>query len=107
MYRKLVTVVGSWEWGTAWRIGIQERLTFPRVPFEPFFFFFFWPCHTACGILVPQPGIKPVPPALEAQSSNHWTAREFPPFEPFKFCTCACITYSQNKIQTKKEIEYA
>ena len=30
----------------------------------------------ACGILVPQPGIKPVIPALEAWSLNHWTARE-------------------------------
>ena len=38
----------------------------------------FWlPCP-ACGILVPQPGIKPVPPAAEARSPNHWTAREFP-----------------------------
>ena len=34
----------------------------------------------ACGILVPQPGIKPTPPAVEAQSRNHWTAREVPPF---------------------------
>ena len=30
----------------------------------------------ACGILVPQPGIEPVPPAGEAQS-YHWTARQF------------------------------
>ena len=42
------------------------------------FFFFFWPCHMACGILVPQPGIAPVPPALEALSLNHWTTREVP-----------------------------
>ena len=42
------------------------------------FFFFFWPCRTACGILVPQPGIKPMPPAVEAWSLNHWTAREVP-----------------------------
>ena len=34
----------------------------------------------ACGILVPQPGIEPTPPAVEAQSRNHWTAREVPPF---------------------------
>ena len=27
-------------------------------------------------ILVPQPGIKPAPHAVEAQSLNHWTARE-------------------------------
>ena len=32
----------------------------------------------ACGILVPRPGIEPTPPALEAQSLNHWTAREVP-----------------------------
>ena len=25
------------------------------------FFFFFWPHHIACGILVPQPGIDPGP----------------------------------------------
>ena len=41
-------------------------------------FLFFWPCHLECGILAPQPGIEPVPPALEARSLNHWTAREFP-----------------------------
>ena len=28
--------------------------------------------------LVPRPGIEPVPPALGAQSPNHWTAREVP-----------------------------
>ena len=32
----------------------------------------------ACGILVPWPGIEPVAPAVEAQSPNHWTAREVP-----------------------------
>ena len=34
--------------------------------------------HTAHGILVPQPGIEPVPPALEARSLTHWTTREVP-----------------------------
>ena len=29
-----------------------------------------------CGILVPWPGIKPAPVALEAWGLNHWTARE-------------------------------
>ena len=28
------------------------------------------------GILVPQAGVEPMPPALEAQSLNHWTTRE-------------------------------
>ena len=34
--------------------------------------------HVACGILVPRPRIEPVPPAAEAQSLYHWTAREVP-----------------------------
>ena len=39
--------------------------------------FFFWPHCAACGILVPRPGIEPVPRAVEVGSPNHWTAREF------------------------------
>ena len=38
---------------------------------------FFWPCHAACGILIPWPGIEPGFPATEAQSPNYWTVREF------------------------------
>ena len=41
-----------------------------------YFYLVFWPCRAACGILVPQPGIEPVPAVLVAQSLNHWTARE-------------------------------
>ena len=40
--------------------------------------FLFWLHRVACRILVPQPGIEPVSPALEARSLNHWTAREVP-----------------------------
>ena len=33
----------------------------------------FWGLHReACGILVPQPGIKPMLPAVETQNLNHW-----------------------------------
>ena len=32
-----------------------------------FFFLIFWPSRTACGVLVPQPGITSVAPALEAE----------------------------------------
>ena len=32
--------------------------------------------QVVCGILVPRPGIEPVPPVVEAWSLNHWTARE-------------------------------
>ena len=39
-------------------------------------FFIFWPYHTAWGILVLQPATEPAPPALEAQSFNHWTTRD-------------------------------
>ena len=48
------------------------------------FFFFFWPHHGACGILVPRPRVEPEPPAVEAWSLNHWTAREVPAQYIFK-----------------------
>ena len=38
--------------------------------------YLFWPHHMACGILVPLPRIKLIPPALEAQSLNHWTTNK-------------------------------
>ena len=41
------------------------------------FFSLFWPQCGACGILIPQPGIKPTPLAVKARSPNHWTIREF------------------------------
>ena len=40
-------------------------------------YLFIWPHCVACKILVSQPGIQPSPPAVEAQSPNHQTAREF------------------------------
>ena len=46
-----------------------------------FVLFCFLPHCLACGILVPRPGIEPGSPvstAVEAQSPNHWTTREFP-----------------------------
>ena len=43
-----------------------------------FFFSFFWLRRAACRILDLRPGIKPVPPAVEAQRLNHWTTREVP-----------------------------
>ena len=38
----------------------------------------YWPRYGACGILVPQPGIEPMSPAMEAQSLNYWITREVP-----------------------------
>ena len=45
-----------------------------------FLTFFFWPRHTAYGILVPRPGIEPRPSAVRVRSPNHWTTREVPFF---------------------------
>ena len=42
------------------------------------YFFIFWLHCTACRILVPQPGIEPVPLAVEMWTPNHWTTGEFP-----------------------------
>ena len=39
---------------------------------------FFWPCLTACEILVPQPGMDSEPPALEGWGLDYWTTREVP-----------------------------
>ena len=39
-------------------------------------FFSFWPCRAAFRILLLRPGIEPMPPALGAQSLNHWTTGE-------------------------------
>ena len=41
-----------------------------------FKFFMFWPRCTAYEILVPRPGIEPVPLAVEERHLNHWTTRE-------------------------------
>ena len=82
---------GPWEWGGQKRIWIwschlwiQKSCYFwGNVPSNFFLtfkksaslsFFFFGPA--ACGILVPQPGIEVVPPAMGAQDLNHWTARK-------------------------------
>ena len=32
----------------------------------------------ACGILVPEPGIKLMTPAQERENLNHWASREVP-----------------------------
>ena len=54
--------------GTLWGSWVQILSVSP--------IFCFWLHHAARGILVPKPGIEPMPPAAEAQSLNHWTAKE-------------------------------
>ena len=67
---------------------------FPHV-YSCLFFFCFRPCCEACGILVPQPGIEPVSPAMEAQGPNHWTTREAPYLCLFSIFSCPFPSLSQ------------
>ena len=43
-------------------------------------FVFFWLSCTTCGILVPWSENEPASSAVNVQSPNHWTAREFPDY---------------------------
>ena len=93
-----VTLLFSWIFHLIWVYSIDF----------PFFFFFFltWPCHLACGILVPNLGSNPrTAPALEARSLNHWTSREVPVLlisfqDPFAVILTPSLvhtdTYTQN-----------
>ena len=47
-----------------------------NIEFQAVFFFFF-PYHVACGILVPWSGIQVGPSAMKLQSPNHWTPSTF------------------------------
>ena len=59
----------------------KKLFQIPQSSFISFFFFQFFGCAMwHVGIIVPQPGIEPMPPAVEAWSLNHWTAREVPKF---------------------------
>ena len=40
------------------------------------FYDYYWLHHMAGGILDPQPGMEPLPSALEVQSPHYWTVRE-------------------------------
>ena len=57
-------------------------ITTPRLTF------FGRPCHTFCGILVPQPENEPGQPGLEIWSPNHWTTREFLLLLLLSICLC-------------------
>ena len=57
---------GHWAKSCSVNIQPQKPQFFPgKALWFLFFFKLFWPHPAACGILVPWPGIKPVPPALE------------------------------------------
>ena len=47
-----------------------------------YIYLYFQPHFTACRLLVPRPGIKPMLLALEAQCLKHWTSRKVPVLYP-------------------------
>ena len=62
---------------TSWLLCISDLFARVFLPMQ-LLCFLIWPYHTAGGILVPQLGIEPTPPELEAWSLDHWTARKVP-----------------------------
>ena len=58
--------------------GSESSLRPTQPSISPNSYFVFWPCQIACRVLVPQPGIEPRPPTVEALSPNHWTTSEIP-----------------------------
>ena len=51
--------------------------------YKEIFILFFWLCHKACKILVPQAGIKPTPTVVKVWGPKHFTIREFPSISNF------------------------
>ena len=72
--------VRLWPWPINWvrhaslrQVGVPASSNFIVIIVRP--------CHVACGILVPQPGIEPMAAAMEVSGVlTHWTAKEFPSF---------------------------
>ena len=60
----------------------------------------FWLCLVACGILVPQPGIEPLFPALEVQSLNCWHVREVPASLFLRGCQ---VTSSKEMLESERD----
>lgn len=58
--------------------SIQMRHNYSPLGVFFFFSYFLTTWCSACRILVPWLGIKPVPPGMEALCLNHWNAREVP-----------------------------
>ena len=48
-------------------------------------------CVTLSSLQNPQSGIELMPPAIEVQSPNHWTTREFPQGTIYFYFCCCCF----------------
>ena len=75
-------------WGHCHWFNLHLKETSPlRYCCNPQRAWFIWPCCTACGILVPQPGVEPQLSVVKVWSPNHWTTREFSKRDIFEeFC---------------------
>ena len=58
-----------------------------------------------CGILVPGPGIEPVPPALGARNPKHCTTGEVPEFIHFQGDMCLPVTCGLMQSQMIREMD--
>ena len=73
IFNRIRGEVVSWQWG--WGRKLEER----NKSFQgrkAHLFVCFLPNCTACRILAPRPGVEHASCTMEAQSLNHWTARE-------------------------------
>ena len=62
------------------------------------FFYFFCLHRVACGILVPRPGMEPVPPAVEAWSLNRWATGEVPLLTIVEWI-CECLSWRSYEVR--------
>ena len=65
-------------------------------------FIYLGPCQAVCGILVPWPGIKPIPPVVEAWNLNNWITRGVPNysrFSPLRYLSLSEDMLSLEKVQ--------
>lgn len=74
------------------------------------FLFSFWPCHMACGILVPRPGLNLFPPAIEVWSLNNWPARSLiftfsDSFFTYKHSVSFCSSFCDNVFHSFKNFK--
>ena len=80
MWRKENPVYWWWEcklvqplWKTVWKF-LNKIKNWSTIMIQQFhswvFFFLFWPHCTACGILVPWPGIEPGPPGVKVLTTG-------------------------------------
>ena len=65
-----------WRDFLVWYCFLFESLIRAGSVFFCFVLFSFWLSPEALGILVPQLGIKPMPPAVDTQRPSQWTVRD-------------------------------